>query len=304
MGFILGYIDIMKTSYIQKFMFDELPIKGSYVVLDDCWQIIAAQREYPQGLEQLLGELLAANVLLTNNLKLNGKVICQIQDNPAFKLVVSECSHDGVVRATAKFAPESESVKLYSDYFEEGHLVVSIDSKADGQMYQSIIAFNGDNIGDILNNYMLQSEQLKSWFLISYTPERIVGFMLQQLPDVHNDFSEDIERVFMLANTLTHSELSHDKIERLLTKLFNEDNVVVMPPHPVKFACSCSRQRVAGVLRSLGSEELNSMILEQGNIKVDCDYCNAEYKFSSKELELFVMQLSLDELPAISEQIN
>ena len=189
MGFILGYIDIMKTSYIQKFMFDELPIKGSYVVLDDCWQIIAAQREYPQGLEQLLGELLAANVLLTNNLKLNGKVICQIQDNPAFKLVVSECSHDGVVRATAKFAPENESVTLYSDYFEEGHLVVSIDSKADGQMYQSIIAFNGDNIGDILNNYMYivflapetSKQDIKNLYKLLIIENRILGYNREKL---------------------------------------------------------------------------------------------------------------------------
>lgn len=294
----------MKTSYIQKFIFDELPIKGSLVVLDDCWQVIAAQRQYPEGLQQLLGELLAANVLLTNNLKLNGKVICQIQDNPAFKLVVSECSHDGLVRATAKFVAQSETLVEYADYLKDGHLVVSIDSKADGQLYQSIIAFNGNNIGDILNNYMLQSEQLKSWFLLSYTPERVVGFMLQQLPDTHNHFNDEIERVFMLANTLTHTELAHDKLEQLLVKLFNEDNVVLLPAHPVEFACSCSHQRVAEVLRSLGSDELKAMILEQGNISVDCDYCNAEYKFSAKELELFVLQLSLDELPAVSEQIN
>ena len=151
----------MKTSYIQKFIFDELPIKGSLVVLDDCWQVIAAQRQYPEGLQQLLGELLAANVLLTNNLKLNGKVICQIQDNPAFKLVVSECSHDGLVRATAKFVAQSETLVEYADYLKDGHLVVSIDSKADGQLYQSIIAFNGNNIGDILNNYMGSMEDHK-----------------------------------------------------------------------------------------------------------------------------------------------
>ena len=108
----------------------------------------------------------------------------------------------------------------------------------------------------------------------------------------------------MLANTLTHTELAQDKLERILVKLFNEDNVVLLPEYPVQFACSCSHQRVAEVLRSLGSDELKAMILEQGNISVDCDYCNAEYKFSAKELELFVLQLSLDELPAISEQIN
>lgn len=292
------------ASYIHKFIFEKLPVKGALVVLDDSWQIIAQQREYPDGLKQLLGELLAANVLLTGNIKLDGKVICQIQDNPHFNLVVCECSNEFIIRATAKFTAVDEALIDYSSYLVKGRLVVSIDSKSEGNIYQSIIAFNGDIVGDILNNYMAQSEQLKSWFVIAYSENRVVGFMLQQLPDVHNQFNHEVERIFMLASTLTTHELLHDDLEAILLKLFNEDNINIMLPHQVSFGCSCSRQRVSEILRSLGKDELQHLIAEQGNITVDCDYCNAQYKFTECELSQFVLQLSIEEMSPISNQIN
>lgn len=294
----------MATSYIQKFIFRDLPVKGALVVLEDSWHTIANQREYPIGLKRLLGELLAANVLLTSNLKLTGKVVCQIQDNPHFNLVVSECTNELTVRATAKFVAIDEAVTDYSDYLQHGHLVVSIDSIDEGNIYQSVIAFNGNFIDEIINNYMAQSEQLKSWFFISYSESKVVGFMLQQLPDVHHQFNDAINRVFMLANTLSVDELLNDNLERILYKLFHEDHITLIPKHEVKFGCSCSRQRVSAVLRSLGKDELLALIEEQGNIIVDCDYCNAEYKFTKQELSEFVLQLSIDEIPLVSDKFH
>lgn len=295
---------MIKNSYLQKFMFGKLPIKGSFVVLDDVWNTIVNQKDYPDGLQQIIGDITTANVLLTSNLKLNGKVICQIQDNPHFGLVVSECSNDLKVRATAKFSPENETIIPYEDYLTNGRLVVSIDSQNDGQLYQSVIAFNGDNVAEILNNYMLQSEQLKTWFLLAYTPTKTIGFMLQQLPDVHEMHTDDIERVFMLANTLTKKELLHDNIETILFKLFNEDDVVVMDKHPIDFRCTCNRGRLEQILRNLGVAELTDIIETQGDISVSCDYCNTEYKFAKNDLEGFIAQITLNELDPISTQLN
>ena len=292
------------NSYIQKFMFEKLPVKGALVVLDDCWQTINNQQIYPDGLKQLLGELLAANVLITANLKLDGKVICQIQDNPHFQLVVSECSSKMTVRATAKYTANEEALLDYRDYLDKGRLVVSIDSTTEGNLYQSIIAFNGNNIAEILNNYMLQSEQLKSWFIIAYHEQRVTALMLQQLPDQHKQHFEDIERIFMLAETLSPGELAELPLEQIIYRLFNHDNVIIYPQHPVEFACSCSRQRVGEILRDLGKDELNSMIADQGSIVVDCDYCNAQYCFTREELEQFVLQLSFDDIVPISQEIH
>lgn len=294
----------MSTSYIQKFIFENLPIKGSMVVLDDSWKTIAGQREYPLGLKQLLGELLAANVLLTSNLKLEGKVICQIQDSPCFNLVVSECSNNMDIRATAKWQDRDNSFPDYTKCLEQGRLVVSIDSKNDGNLYQSIIAFNGGAVSEVLNSYMAQSEQLRSWFFLAYNEERVVGFMLQQLPDIHNQFSLDIERVFMLAETLTGSELLNDNLEKIIYKLFHEDDVVLMLRQNVNFACSCSRDRVSEILCNLGKEELESLIADQGGISVDCDYCNQKYRFSKAELSTLILKISINDIKPISNQIH
>lgn len=293
----------LNASYIQKFMFDKLPIKGSLVVLNDAWEIIANQKQYPDGLRQLMGELLTANVLMVSNLKLDGKIICQIQDNPYFNLVVTECNHALKVRATAKFAIEDNNIE-YANYLKHGRLAVSVNSDNDGELYQSVIAFNGNSVSDVLNNYMLQSEQLRSWFIIAYSAKQVVGLMLQQLPDTHSQFQNEIERVFMLANTLSKTELLHDDLERIIYKLFNEDDVVVFEPHQINFACRCSRTRVAEILRNLGKDELLDIIAKEGEISVDCEYCNTVYQFTQLELEQFVLQLSLDEMQAVSSEIN
>ena len=127
--------------------------------------------------------------------------------------------------------------------------------------------------------------------------------MLQQLPDTHQLHVNEIERIFMLANTLTAHELLNDGLERIITKLFNEDNVVVMPKHPVIFACSCSRQRVSEILRNLGKDELTTLINEQG-IFLWIVICNTEYRFTEYELSQFILQLSIEDLAPISTQIN
>ncbi|RTL00589.1 MAG: Hsp33 family molecular chaperone HslO, partial [Proteobacteria bacterium] len=223
-----------------------------------------------------------------------------------FDLVVSECSSALNVRATGKFNSSLETNQLdYASYLNSGgRLVVSIDSATDGQLYQSVIAFNGNNIAEILNNYMLQSEQLRTWFLLAYSQERVVGFVLQQLPDMQNQFVEDIERVFMLANTLSTHELLVDSPEKILHKLFSEDDIILFEDKPMNFSCTCSRARVGQILRNLGKEELENMIAEEGDITVNCDYCNTEYHFKEQELEQFVLQISLDEMNPISKQIN
>ena len=172
-------------SYIQRFIFDKLPLRGAFVVLDDVWQTIVCQREYPEGVRRLLGEMLAANVLLTANLKLKGKIITQIQDNPRLDLAVSECTHNLAVRATAKYTKSAiaDYQIQYEDCLRSGALIISIDSESDGKLYQSVVALENMDLASILNEYMLQSEQLKSFFLFMYTPNKVVGFMLQQLPD-------------------------------------------------------------------------------------------------------------------------
>ncbi|RTK93515.1 MAG: Hsp33 family molecular chaperone HslO [Neisseriaceae bacterium] len=292
------------SSFLQKFIFDKLPVKGSFVNLTDVWQKISQQQAYPTSMNQLVGELLVANILLTSNLKLDGKVICQIQNSEFFRLVVSECSSKLETRATAKFDAVSMASTDYTTLLSSGSLVVSIDSHGDGQLYQSIIAFNGNHIDEILNNYMTQSEQLRSLFIIAFSENQVSGFMLQQLPDVHSMHTDEIDRIFMLAETLTKSELLHNDSETILYKLFHEDDVRILDAHNICFKCTCNKLRISEILCNLGKQELEDMIREQGDISVNCEYCNSKYDFSKSNLEELVLQISLDEMKPVSHQIN
>ncbi|MCC2624545.1 MAG: redox-regulated molecular chaperone Hsp33 [Burkholderiales bacterium] len=293
-------------SYIQRFIFDKLPLRGAFVVLDDVWHTISSQREYPEGIQRFMGELLVANVLLTANLKLKGKVTIQIQDNPKLDLIVSESTHDLTVRATAKFtkAATADCQLKYEDCISSGALVISVDSEADGKLYQSIVALeSGIELSDILNEYMLQSEQLKTFFLFTYTKDRVVGFMLQQLPDPANEHDKDLQRLFMMANTMHKSELLTNSITTMLHKLFNEDDIVLFDPQDIKFACTCSRERVTNVLRSLGKEEADMILSDEGVIRITCDFCNMVYIFDAPDVALIFESLCAD-MDSISKSIH
>lgn len=295
----------MRNSFIQRFMFDKLPIRGAFIILEDAWQTIAKQKEYPDGIKQLLGELLAANVLMTTNLKIKGKVIAQIQDNPKLDLLVCECKHEFKVRATAKYSESAhhDNQVSYTDCLQSGRLVISIDSKMDGKIYQSIVALTGLALADTLDEYMLQSEQLKTKFVLAYSHNKVVGFMLQQLPDMEQQFASDLERIFTLADTLTQSELLKDDIPLLLHSLFNEDDIVLFEPHSVNFLCGCSRGTVANMLRSLGKFEVESIITEIGKIEVTCDYCNSIYTFDAFDVHNIFSSLDLD-IESISNEVH
>src|SRR6185437_14588226 len=293
-------------SYIQRFIFDKLPLRGAFVVLDDVWQTISSQREYPEGIEQVIGELLVANVLLTANLKLKGKVTAQIQDNPKLDLVVSECTNNLNVRATAKFtkAAAADYQIQYEDCLNSGMLVISVDSENDGKVYQSIVALErGMELADILNGYMLQSEQLKTFFLFTYTKNRVIGFMLQQLPDPANEHEKDLQRLFMMANTLHKSELLTNSITTMLHKLFNEDDIVLFDPQDIKFACTCSRERVTNVLRSLGKEEADGILADEGTIRITCDFCNRVYTYDASDVAMIFESLCAD-MDSVSKSIH
>lgn len=295
----------MVNSFIRKFAFDKIPVHGAFVELTDVWYTISSQKEYPDGIKQLLGELLVANILLTTNIKLQGKIIVQIQNNPKLDLAVSECSNKLKVRATAKFAASAhqDNQISYADCINSGSLIITIDSDNDGKLYQSIVLLNGRSISDILTEYMLQSEQLHTVFFIAYSEKKIVGCMLQKLPDVEGVYTEDIDRVFKMAETIEHHELLSTEINVILKRLFYEDDIILFDSQHISFGCTCGRERVINMLRSLGLEEATSIIEDEGIITVTCDFCNSVYSFNEQDVLSMFTNLSID-LECISNEIN
>ncbi len=286
--------------FIQRFAFKSLPIKGAFVNLTDVWQTIQKQKEYDSQIMKVIGELIVANVLLTSSIKFDGKVIVQLQDNPNVDLVVSECTNDMKIRATAK----NWQVAEYANYLNIGRLVISIDSNKDGKMYQSIVAMAGNkSVSDALNNYMVQSEQLKTVFVLVATEKKLIGFMLQEMPDRGGSFLDDVKRVFMLAQTLRNQELLENDITSILYKLFHEDDILLFEPLAVEFSCTCGPDRVINMLHGLGYSEVSSIFLEQKEIRITCDFCNSVYIYQEDDVARIFNNLSLD-MDSVSKEVH
>jgi molecular chaperone Hsp33 len=273
---------------LQRFVFENTPVRGNLVNLTHTFQQALNQQQLPKGLRHALGELMAASALLSATLKMNGALVLQIQSKGLLKLLVVECTSDveGAIkiRATAKWGGEISDEKNLFELIEHGHFMITLDPKEGGQAYQGIVPLEGDNISAILENYMLRSEQIDTKIWLCCDGNAAAGMLIQKLPDTmnqktHTQDSDIWNRVGYLASTVTDDELLHLPAETLLTRLFNEENVRVFESSDTQFYCSCTRESVANMLRMLGNEELTSIIEERGNIEVDCDFCNALYTF-------------------------
>ncbi|MDO9050260.1 MAG: Hsp33 family molecular chaperone HslO [Methylotenera sp.] len=288
---------------LQRFVFENTPVRGNLVNLTSTFQLALNKQSLPSGLRQALGELMAASALLTATLKMNGSLVLQIQSKGLLKLLVVECNSDFGIRATAKWTGEVNDQQSLFDLIEHGQFMITLDPKDGGQAYQGIVPLEGDSISAILENYMLRSEQIDTKIWLCCDGNSAAGMLLQKLPDTMNQITQSQEhsdhdldtwnRVGHLASTITDDELLNLPTETLLKRLFNEEDIRLFEASHTAFFCSCSRESVANMLRMLGPDELSSIIEEQGQIEVNCDFCNTHYKFDKIDaVQLLVAEVT------------
>jgi molecular chaperone Hsp33 len=270
---------------LQRFLFDGAPVRGALVRLDGAWQQVLARRHYPRPVRAMLGEMMAAAVLLAANLKFDGTLILQIHGAGPLRLAVVECNNDRTVRATAKFDEAlDEELSLAALLGEGGKFVMTLEPRVDkAQTWQGIVALEGDSIGQMLENYMRRSEQLDTRLILAASESTAAGLLLQRLPEGHGD-AEGWPHVLTLAETLQHEELLTLSADDILYRLYHEEAVRVFDAEPVSFACTCSRERVGGMLKMLGGQEVADVVLEQGSVEIACDFCNQHYVFDEEDV--------------------
>lgn len=276
----------MKTlpDSLQRFLFDAAPIRGEFVHLDESWRSVLARHDYPVPLRHLLGELMASAVLLAAMLKLQqGSLILQIQGHGPVSLLVVECSGDLQVRATAKWEGELESGTV-SELIGDGRFVITLDQKSGGQMYQGIVALEGETVAEILQNYMLRSEQLETRLWLAADGNQAAGLMLQKLPEQAGGDDDAWARVGVLAETVGSAELVSLTAPELIHRLYHEEDIRLFDAQPVVFGCSCSRDNVAEMLKMIGKDEVDAVLEEQGSIQVCCEFCNQCYVFEADDV--------------------
>jgi molecular chaperone Hsp33 len=276
------------TDSLYHFLFEDqlnmpMPLRGNLVHLDQTFTLATQHQTLPHVLKQALGELMAASALLSATLKMEGVMVLQLQSKGALKLLVVECSHDLNMRATAKWdetlTAEMEDFS-FIQLIQHGQFVITLDPK-EGEAYQGIVPIEGETIAQMLQNYMLRSQQIDTSLWLHCDGESASGMLLQKLPDMNDIDLDAWNRVNILADTVTHDELQNLTPEILLTHLFAEENVRLFEAKPTQFRCSCSKAKVGNMLRLLGKQEVESILAELGKIEVNCDFCNKQYVFDA-----------------------
>ena len=302
-------------SQLHKFLFDGMPVRGMLVQLTDVWQEVLKRRAanaetgaYPEAVRHLLGEMTAASVLMQSNIKFNGALVMQIFGDGPLKLAVVEVQPDLSLRATAKVVGELGNASTLPEMVNvnnEGKCAITLDplNKMPGQQpYQGVVPLFDDQrnkldkFSDVLQHYMLQSEQLDTTLVLAANDTTAAGLLIQRLPvkgeanlaaqasmgdEDGIGLSEDYNRISILAASLTADELLNLDAETILHRLFWEEKLVRFEPLQPKFACSCSRERVSNMIRSLGTDEVECILAELGNVEVGCDFCGQQYRYDA-----------------------
>jgi molecular chaperone Hsp33 len=269
---------------LQRFVFEQAPVRGEIVHLDATWRAVLDRHDYPPVLRDMLGELMAAAALLSATLKFSGSLIMQMQGTGPVKLLVVECNSDMTLRATATWEGELISPRL-ADLLGGGRFAITIDPQQGGQSYQGIVDLEGDSVAEVLQNYMTRSEQLDTRLWLAADAGHAAGMLLQRLPSNAHDDDEAWNRAQILGGTVTRGELLALPAVEVVRRLYHEEDVRLFESSPVSFRCSCSRERVTDMLRMLGYDEVKSVVAEQGSVEVDCEFCNRHFGFDAVDVE-------------------
>ena len=269
-----------------RFILDQLPLRGVHVNLEQVWQHIVGQKNYPAPIARALGELVAAGALLAANWKFDGTFILQVQGTGVLKLLVAEATSEQTCRGTARFdesADIADDASLQDLMGEQGQFVLTLQPRQ-GEMWQGIVGLQGTSIAQMLANYLAQSEQLDSDLILAADDKQAVGMMVQRLAG-QDMAREDWQYVESLLQTVNQDELLHTSANTLLYRLFHEQEVRVFEPEHLEFACTCSHEKVGNMLLLLGGQEVGQILLEQGSVEIACDFCQQKYVFDEDDVK-------------------
>ena len=268
-----------------RFIFDDMPVRGLHVRLENVWKHIVGQKHYPAAIRRALGELLAAGALLSGNLKTDGTLIIQVQGQGRLKMLVVEATSDQTVRATARWDETAEinDDESLTDLLGSNSVFVLTLQPKDAEPWQGVVPLEGGSIAQMLINYTKRSEQLDTQIVLASSNDACGGLLVQRLPETEPD-AVSWEHVSTLVQTLTPEELTRLDAQHVLYRLFHETPPRVFDPENIEFACTCSRGKVSDMLLMLGGEEVGGVVAEQGSIQIDCDFCHAKYVFDETDV--------------------
>lgn len=272
------------ANILQRFLFENLPIRGERVKLTTSWQEILKRRNYPKVIQQYLGELVATTALLSATIKIEGKLTVQIEATGALNMLVVQITHEGGFRATATYQDDLPLDATFKTLTKDGRVVITIENAHSKDSYQGVIPLMDESITEAIERYFETSEQLKTSLFLKDSSDSLGGLLLQRIPGEMED-EDAFNRVCHLAETVTAEELKELDTQTLLYRLYSEDDIRLFEEESLHFACQCSRERSIGMLKQLSKDELQEIIAEEGSVSVVCEFCGQSYEFVEKDMD-------------------
>ncbi len=284
-----------------RFLLPHAGVRGIHVRLEEAWREILSHAAYPSGVRQLLGEACAAAALFTGHVKVGGRLSVQLRAGGPLRTLFAECTAQHTLRGIVRWDEGTEPNRDLTALGEDAVLAITIENPGldprEPQRYQSLVGLSAPTLAGAFEDYFRQSEQLPTRLLLAADGERATGLMLQKLPGDEGD-DDGWNRIGALFDTLGEAELLATPADTLLHRLFHEEGVDVLARQPLAFACSCSHERVAGMLQSLGRQEAEAAVMGNGLVEVRCEFCGRQYCFDRAEIaELFAKSAVESEAP-------
>ncbi|KYN25616.1 molecular chaperone Hsp33 [Vibrio cidicii] len=276
----------MASNVLNRYLFEDLSVRGELVQLDEAYQRIISSKEYPAALQKLLGELLVSTTLLTATLKFEGSITIQLQGDGPVSLAVINGDNEQKVRGVARWEGEIADDASLHDMMGKGYLVITIEPKK-GERYQGVVGLDGDNLTQVIEGYFANSEQLKTRLWIRTGEHQgqahAAGMLIQVVPDGTGS-ADDFEHLEQLTNTVKNEELFTLGANDLLYRLYNQEQVRLFEPQPVEFHCGCSRERSGAAIVTLDKTEIYDILATEGSVSLHCDYCGTTYSFDEPQV--------------------
>jgi len=271
----------MTTDYVQRFVFEQLNVRGRLVCLGSAWQRMLEGRDHPAEVAALLGHTTALAVLLAANRKGSGRITLQVQGSGPVNLLVADCDAELRIRGMARFAPDRIAGRSERALLGNGRLALTLDDATSGQLYQSLVPLEGESMAEIFEHYIARSEQVPAFLRLLGDTRTLVGLLLEKLPGADTRDADGWSRVSRFASTLGLADAAGAESEELLTRLFPEELLRVFPADRVAYHCPYDPSKVENMLRGLGRDEVEAMLAERGEIVIRNEMCNHEYRFDA-----------------------
>lgn len=274
----------LPTSYVQRFLLEDLDIRGAVVRLTDVWEAMQDGRGYAPAVARLLGEMSAVSTVIAGNLKQPGRLTFQITGHGPVSLLVIDCAETLNLRGYAK-AEGTPAAGTLVELVGDGRLQLSLDIEGLDQPYQSLVPLEGDSIAEVFEHYLVQSEQQPARLWLACSAQAAVALFVQKLPGADLKDIDGWSRVQQLAHTVREDELLGLDAEQILRRLFAEEDIRLFDARPVTHEWPADPDKIAEMLRALGEEEVRMVLDQHGEVVVHDDLSNHTYRFDRSDVD-------------------